>query len=80
MDALTSTAKTATVEDFCRCNAQGLQGMDKQTLRALQLLVEVFKKDLDPQSVAELRRKISAQLAALDNRKDLRDDEGGERH
>ena len=54
--------------------------MDKQTLRALQLLVEVFKKDLDPQSVAELRRKISARLAALDNRKDLRDDDGGEHH
>jgi hypothetical protein len=37
-------------------------------------------RDLSPEEEAELERKISAQLAALDNRKDLRDDEGGERH
>lgn len=59
-----STARTATGPG---CNACRLRDMDEKTVNALRLLLEVFKKDIDPRKRAELLARLEAARRKLDN-------------
>ena len=41
--------------------------MDEKTVNALRLLLEVFKKDIDPRKRAELLARLEAARRKLDN-------------